>query len=145
MRTSRIAKLVGVAVAIPAMLLASPGSASASTSATNIGYGYNMSSSAVWCVQESLNYFQQHSYGKDAYVIPTLAQDGVFGPSTEQAIEYFQRDMNSGYNGGLGLTVDGVVGKQTGNALVAYGDPYYTGGGMDTGAYCFQYIPTLYN
>ncbi|HSP38889.1 MAG TPA: peptidoglycan-binding protein [Frankiaceae bacterium] len=37
--------------------------------------------------------------------------DGVFGPRTEQSVREFQR--------GQGLTVDGIVGPQTWNALLA--------------------------
>lgn len=42
--------------------------------------------------------------------LPPLAADGVFGQSTEDAVEAFQR--------GEGLPVDGAVGRETWNAIV---------------------------
>jgi peptidoglycan hydrolase-like protein with peptidoglycan-binding domain len=42
--------------------------------------------------------------------IGTFAVDGIFGPNTDDVVRHFQGD--------LGLTVDGIVGPQTWNALV---------------------------
>lgn len=50
-----------------------------------------------------LNYFNPE--------IPPVSLDGIFGPSTKAAVEAFQRAE--------GLTVDGVVGRNTWNALQA--------------------------
>lgn len=43
--------------------------------------------------------------------IPTVAMDGIFGPATAEAVRSFQRSA--------GLEVDGVVGKETWDALYA--------------------------
>ena len=44
-----------------------------------------------------------------SYLYPISSLDGVFGPETERAVRAFQQEN--------GLTVDGVVGKNTWNAL----------------------------
>ncbi|MQS16557.1 peptidoglycan-binding protein [Streptomyces kaniharaensis] len=72
------------------------------------------------------------------------AEDGSFGPETKQAIKNFQEEM--------GLPQDGVLGPQTGNALMAHGDPTYTGsdmpyraGGGTSTSYCYTYLPTTWH
>src|SRR5712691_12704185 len=47
----------------------------------------------------------------NAFAGAGLRVDGVFGPKTEEAVRTFQMIFN--------LTVDGIVGKQTGTCLVA--------------------------
>ena len=47
----------------------------------------------------------------NAFAGADLRVDGVFGPKTEEAVRTFQMIFN--------LTVDGIVGKQTGACLVA--------------------------
>lgn len=41
---------------------------------------------------------------------PHLAEDGLFGPKTEQSVRHYQQNEN--------LTVDGVVGAQTWTSLL---------------------------
>ncbi|WP_158997549.1 peptidoglycan-binding domain-containing protein [Streptomyces aureus] len=139
---SRIAQ--SMAAVVCTALVGLGGTAQASTGAPTIGDGYANNTHAVWCVQESLNYFQTHwnQQYKWGPTIPTVAQDGVWGAKTKQAVMYFQQAMN---HAGPNLDVDGYVGQQTGNSIVAFGDPYYTGGATNSDAYCFQYLPTLYN
>ncbi|MET7728438.1 peptidoglycan-binding domain-containing protein [Streptomyces mirabilis] len=131
---SKIAK-GAVAVTVAATALAgAAGTASASTTAPTIGNGYANNGNAVWCVQESLNYF-----GKEPNLpvpVPTVSQDGIWGPKTEQVVKAFQQDIT-------GLKADGYVGPITGENLLGYGDPYYTGYGIaKNNAYCYQYIPS---
>jgi peptidoglycan hydrolase-like protein with peptidoglycan-binding domain len=47
----------------------------------------------------------------NAFAGAELRVDGVFGPKTEEAVRAFQMIFN--------LTIDGIVGKQTGACLVA--------------------------
>jgi len=47
----------------------------------------------------------------NAFAGADLRVDGVFGPKTEEAVRTFQTIFN--------LTIDGIVGKQTGACLVA--------------------------
>ncbi len=49
--------------------------------------------------------------------VPAVAQDGVFGPQTRQAVEAYQRVA--------GLPVDGIVGEQTWNSLQRSYDEFY--------------------
>ncbi|MEY9964440.1 peptidoglycan hydrolase-like protein with peptidoglycan-binding domain [Streptacidiphilus sp. MAP12-16] len=138
---NNIAKSAAAAAIAATTLVSMTGAANASTNASDIGDGYPNNTHGVWCLQESLNWFQAHSNDKHQYpyAISNLAQDGIWGPQTKQAVTTFQKDLNSGPGGGLALSEDGIVGPQTGNAVVAYGDTGYTFG------YCFQYLPTLYN
>jgi peptidoglycan hydrolase-like protein with peptidoglycan-binding domain len=109
-----------------------------------IGDGYTNNTHGVWCLQESLNYFQAHGNQGDFYGvhIPNVAQDGVWGPQTKQAVLAFQQIEHSRDSS---VSVDGVVGPVTGNYLITDGDPYYTSGGANDTAYCFAFLPTTYN
>jgi peptidoglycan hydrolase-like protein with peptidoglycan-binding domain len=42
---------------------------------------------------------------------PVLAEDGVFGATTETSVKHYQQNEN--------LTVDGIVGKQTWTSLLS--------------------------
>ena len=66
-------------------------------------------------IQKELN---KHGYN--------LAEDGVYGPKTTQAIKNFQSKN--------GLAVDGIVGKQTGAALFGMGNSSSTGGSTTGGS-----------
>ncbi|GAA4718588.1 hypothetical protein GCM10025782_14780 [Pedococcus ginsenosidimutans] len=93
------------------------GAASASTTAPQIAYG--ASGYKVKCVQVALNYH----YGI------SMSVDGVFGSTTQKWVRQLQSDG--------GLSVDGVVGKYTGNLLM--GTLNKTGHSD-----CYAYIPTTY-
>ena len=55
--------------------------------------------------------FYLNFIGKFDPVIPIIDVDGVFGPKTQEAVEIFQRQN--------GLTVDGIIGRNTWNAIVS--------------------------
>ncbi len=97
----------------------------------------------MWCVQHNINYFNKSATGNGTasamlVQIPTLAEDSTWGPQTEAAVRAFQTDVTS-----LGLAklqTDGIVGPQTGEAIMRNGDGYYTGYGYDNNAYCYNYL-----
>ncbi|MFD8796206.1 peptidoglycan-binding domain-containing protein [Streptomyces vinaceus] len=65
-----------------------------------------------------------------------IGEDGAFGPQTEVAIRFFQSVMF------VPKDVDGIVGPDTGYALLWYGDPYYGYDDKVTNAgYCNEYLP----
>lgn len=117
-RTAVAATAAGLALAV------GMGTAQADTGSPNVGYGYANNPHAVWCVQHLAN-----DIARDRNHWVTISEDGVFGPSTYEMIRWIQ--------GNEGLPVDGVVGKQTGYYLLAYGDRYYGGNG-----YCLGYVPS---
>ncbi|WP_225447068.1 peptidoglycan-binding protein [Streptacidiphilus sp. PB12-B1b] len=67
-----------------------------------------------------------------------LSEDGSWGPQTESAARAFQTDVT--VMGLHNLQADGIVGPQTGEAILEEGNPYYTGNGHSTSAYCYGYI-----
>jgi len=70
------------------------------------------------CVQQLQSLLDQWGdrYGFNGFPNGTaIAQDGVFGPLTEQAVKAFQSRV--------GITVDGIVGPQTWNALTSMTAP----------------------
>ncbi|MER5571656.1 peptidoglycan-binding domain-containing protein [Streptomyces goshikiensis] len=109
------------------------GTSHANTSAPNVGYGYPNSYRAVRCAQVFAN-----RYGH--YTKP-IAEDGAFGPMTKQAIMKFQDAANRYW--GISLTVDGVVGKDTGQAMLnlAHNDPTLEPGLWGN---CSEYLPSRY-
>ncbi|MFD8706445.1 peptidoglycan-binding protein [Kitasatospora sp. NPDC059648] len=135
----RIAKIAAVAAAPLLAATLGTGTANASPSAGYIGAGYTNNPHGVWCAQHNISYWF-HTSGSDHR---EPAEDGSFGPETKQAIKDFQEEM--------GLPQDGVLGPQTGNALMAHGDPAYTGsdmpyraGGGTSTSYCYTYLPTTW-
>jgi peptidoglycan hydrolase-like protein with peptidoglycan-binding domain len=113
------AKVAGVAAGISLCAGASAGSAAAAPGVGLIGPNsgnYN----GVVCVQEALNY-----WGYDG---TPLNVDGSFGQLTYQAVKNYQ-DWN-------GLSVDGLVGRDTGSSLLnQWGFTNYH-------PECWNYLPT---
>ena len=98
--------------------------ASAAQGANYIGYGHTTQGSAVWCVQHQVNSIAaSRGHGQ-------IAEDGKWGPATDAQVRWFQ--------GQMGLGADGVVGPQTGDYLLGYGDQYYGG----RSGYCTGFIPS---
>lgn len=124
-----LARTAVAAAAAGLALTASVGSASASTSAGTIGYGYSNNTHGVWCVQHLVNDIARF-YGR-----PTITEDGLWGQQTYNQIYWVQQEYDF-----LGLQKDGVVGKQTGEFLLEFGDQYYGGNG-----YCMSYVPSSDN
>jgi peptidoglycan hydrolase-like protein with peptidoglycan-binding domain len=119
------------AAALSAVALAAGGgTAQASTTAPTIGDGYANNTHAVWCIQRSLNWAGKHG----VYGVPVVDEDGIWGPATKNAVLTYQ--VRRGI-----LSVDGLVGKDTGTDLFWYGDPTYNGT-YEAPGYCYQYIPT---
>ena len=67
-------------------------------------------SGTVRRLQQMLNVFIGH--GEEGADVEPLAEDGVFGPKTEQGVKTFQ-----GFEFGT-LTVDGIVGQKTWTKLL---------------------------
>jgi hypothetical protein len=129
------------AVAVASMsLLGLAGTADAQPGVSNyVGYGQTNNPHAVWCTQHMLNYIfrtdplQHHGQ---------ISEDSAFGPQTDEAIRYEQRMAHL-------AQVDGIVGPQTGDVLLNYGDPTYgirfDDQTLTTGyGYCYSLLPSLY-
>ncbi|MDX2560756.1 peptidoglycan-binding domain-containing protein [Streptomyces sp. TX20-6-3] len=131
----RIISKMGLVAAAAALLVGSTmgSTAQAATNARYIGYGYANTKDGVRCVQHSLNYIFSHMniYHRQ------IAEDGLFGPETEEAIRYFQTHDT------FDETVpDGVVGPKTGDGLQVWGDPNWNGGWSR--GYCYWHLPTTW-
>ncbi|MFJ8387723.1 peptidoglycan-binding protein [Streptomyces sp. NPDC094438] len=82
------------------------------------------------CVQQNLNYaFQNGLANQNPPAL--LAEDGIWGPNTNSAVEWFQSKMN--------IKVGGIVGPNTGDWIAGYGNPGSTGSPYRP---CYPYIPT---
>ncbi|GAA2801746.1 peptidoglycan-binding domain-containing protein [Kitasatospora sp. CM 4170] len=104
-RTSRAAVSLGVAAL---SLFAFTGTAQATADMPYVGYGYPNLPAAVRCAQDFSNLFGGYW--------PPIIVDGKYGPDTNWAIKQFQSHMVR--TGQYNLTVDGVVGKATGSAML---------------------------
>jgi hypothetical protein len=118
-----------------AAMCGATGTASAAPNSPLIGYGHVTSGPAVWCVQDSINYFINDLYPGE---YPLLDEDSAWGPKTDAAVRWFQSTMH--------LTqVDGIVGKDTGVSLLLRGNPSVTGGiARPTNAPCYPFLPDNY-
>ncbi|MEU6775188.1 peptidoglycan-binding domain-containing protein [Streptomyces sp. NPDC046759] len=98
--------------------------ADASSAAATLRYGSH--GWGVKCVQESVNNWAARN-GNDR----PLAVDGRFGNGTRSWVERFQSAS--------GIPVDGVVGKQTGNSVLAnlQGDSTWRHD-------CYYYVPSTH-
>ncbi|MCC2275230.1 peptidoglycan-binding protein [Streptomyces sp. ET3-23] len=121
-------KLVARAVAVAAAAVLAAGAAATTASARPgagyIGYGYPNNSHGVWCVQHLIN-----DVAQDHGIHRPLQEDGAFGKHTYDWIRWFQTTYY--------YHADGIVGPDTGGALLAKGDAYY---GRTN--YCYNYLPT---
>ncbi|KPI18279.1 Peptidoglycan-binding domain 1 protein [Actinobacteria bacterium OV450] len=100
--------LAGFGAAVT-LLAGFSGTAQASSTAPSIGYGYSTSGPGVKCAQIFANRYGGYS--------GHIQEDGRYGSETQTAIKQFQaRARRAPYN--YPLSVDGVVGKQTGTAML---------------------------
>ncbi|MFE2141361.1 peptidoglycan-binding domain-containing protein [Streptomyces sp. NPDC059456] len=91
------------------LLVTFSGAAQASSTAPYIGYGYSTSGPGVKCAQIFANRYGGYS--------PAIREDGRYGQETQAAIRRFQSHVHQDpYN--YPLTVDGIVGKSTGAAML---------------------------
>lgn len=118
--------LVGVAlVGATPMVVASPAEADTnhpagcSTTSTAgwqpncwVGYGYDQTGRHVMAVQTVVRLYPNNHF---CFLTSGLARDGVFGPSTKNAVKDWQYGTGgqSGSGFGASLTPDGIVGGQT--------------------------------
>ncbi|MEV7770741.1 peptidoglycan-binding domain-containing protein [Kitasatospora sp. NPDC086791] len=105
----RRTRLTAVSLGLTALsLLASSGTAQATTDMPYVGYGYRNLPAAVKCAQQFVNLFSG--------IRTPIIEDGRFGQETDWGIRQFQHRMVS--TGQYNLSVDGVVGKATGSAML---------------------------
>lgn len=76
-----------------------------------------LSGTDVKVFQTLFNALVQHSAPPKGPIGTTIATDGVFGPNTHRAVRQWQSYF--------ALTVDGVVGPQTGDTLGQFNDAYW--------------------
>ncbi|MEU1376769.1 peptidoglycan-binding domain-containing protein [Streptomyces triculaminicus] len=120
----KYAARAGVVLGTVAMAAgATMGSASAAEGVGYIGTD-TTSGSGVWCVQHLANDVAR----KAGHA--TVDEDGKWGPKTKAQVVWFQDR--------LGLKKDGIVGPETGDYLLYFGDQYYGG----TGGYCNAKMPS---
>ncbi|MDJ0339989.1 hypothetical protein QMK19_06705 [Streptomyces sp. H10-C2] len=119
-----------VAAAAALTFGAAVGTANANTD-PRLGYvGDNQANNthAVWCVQKMFNDWRTMYYN-DHWAV---AQDGIWGPHTREALEAFQGSV---WNWGDVPKVDGIVGPTTGTQLIEHSGSGYA-------PYCNTYLPT---
>ena len=105
MRKSLLATALVAASLGGAVVAAAPAQA-ATTCVQNV-YVYGGYAKCIGYIQVLLNEWAR------GYGIPPLAVDNSFGPATKQRVKNFQEDA--------ALTIDGVVGPKTWQALCDYG------------------------
>ncbi|WP_327135303.1 peptidoglycan-binding protein [Streptomyces sp. NBC_01343] len=128
----KIATRAGVIAATTALAaLSVAGAAEAKPGVGYIGYGKTNNTHAVWCVQHQYNYLVRVNGPSH----PQIAEDGKFGPQTDEAIRFLQK-----YWWGDSGT-DGIVGPATGGLFLTLGDPVYGTVAGEKG-YCYDYIPS---
>ncbi|MEV5600822.1 hypothetical protein AB0L33_05170 [Streptomyces sp. NPDC052299] len=129
-RSGVLAKMAGVTAGLALLTVGTVTQAQASPSAGYIGDGYANNTHGVWCVQHLLN-----DIAVDFGYNRPLAEDGIWGPNTRAWVEWYQRSVLFLDH----VTVDGIVGKETGGNLLLGGDQYY--GGTN---YCYSYVPSKF-
>ena len=109
----RTLALATAAVAAATSLAGLTGTAEAARGVANIGPGPSSNRTGVACVQAAVG----------------ARVDGQFGQETYTKVKRFQRAS--------GLAQDGIVGPNTGNAVIRKNNSQgYTG--------CYRYVPTTY-
>ncbi|MEU7022238.1 peptidoglycan-binding protein [Streptomyces sp. NPDC046203] len=134
---SRVVAAVSAAAALS--VLAFSGTAQARVGAPYIGYGQTNNPNGVWCVQHQLNFLFANNWNWRPGVTPhrQISEDSKFGPETDEAIRFFQKAY-------FPWQVDGIVGPESGYALLWDGDPVYGYDEKVTKAgYCNTYIPSI--
>lgn len=107
------------------------GTAHANPDAPYIGYGYANIPPAVRCAQQFANRYGNYR--------TAILVDGRYGPETNWGIKQFQAQMLR--SGQYSLTVDGVVGKATGRAMLGMA---WRDHDLEPGIYgdCLHYLPS---
>ncbi|MFE2878305.1 peptidoglycan-binding protein [Streptomyces roseus] len=130
-------RAAALAAAATLTVLSLSGTAQARQGAPYIGYGQTNNTHAVWCVQHQLNWAFANNWVGRLGSHGQIAEDGKFGPQTDEAIRFFQKSF-------FPNEIDGVVGPSTGYALLWEGDPKYGYNDKVTNAgYCNEYIPSI--